>query len=77
MHDGGRRRRGRGRGAGAGAGRGRHAERRGSRERVAAEEQAGGARGGQARGAVEPEERVGSEEGEEHGGGCGRAGLGL
>ena len=42
------------------------------RERVAAEEQAG-ARGGQARGVVE--ERVGSEEGEEHGdgGGCGSA----
>lgn len=35
-------------------------------ERVAAEQQAG-ARGGQARGVVE--ERVGSEEGEEHGGG--------
>jgi hypothetical protein len=44
---------------------GRGARERGP-ERVTAEEQAG-ARGGQARGVVE--ERVGSEEGEEHGGG--------
>lgn len=52
---------------------GRGARERGP-ERVTAEEQAG-ARGGQARGVVE--ERVGSEEGEEHGGGgdggCGSA----
>jgi hypothetical protein len=47
---------------------GRHADRPGAREReqVAAEDQAS-ARGGQASGVVE--ERVGSEEGEEHGGG--------
>jgi hypothetical protein len=71
-HHGSRRRRGGG--AGVGAGGGRHADRqqvgRGARERgperVTAEEQAG-ARGGQARGVVE--ERVGSEEGEDHGGG--------
>lgn len=74
MHHGRRRRRGRG--AGVGAGGCRHADRRvgrgaRERERVAAEDQAG-VRGGQARGAVE--ERVGSEEGEEHGGGwCGSA----